>query len=328
MTEITQIESIEDEFKEIEKVCGWKELSKNLKADADEIYPYDKDASDENYTLNRYNNIYPFDHSRVVLKDASTDYINASHVKVESVGRRYILTQGPLQHTTGHFWLMVWQQQCRVIVMLNNLIENRVRKCDLYWPEGGKHPDVLKLKGGLKVELLSKEKHHHYIQRTFRLHHAGSSSHRDISHFHYTNWPDFGVPESPASFNRFLKAVIKNGGLSPSVGPAVVHCSAGVGRSGTFCLVDSVLLMLERGLVKEDSKKTVVDTLQGMRQYRRGLVQSEDQLRFSFQAIVHAATSRLSDNSLVSYTDKWGVVYTGLRINVLRIIDPRLVVGV
>lgn len=107
-----------------------------------------------------------------------------------------------------------------------------------------------------------------------------------VLQFHYTTWPDFGVPSSPNAFLEFLRAVRQSGSLEETVGPAVVHCSAGIGRSGTFCLVDSCLILIEReGL----NSVSVREVLLEMRKYRMGLIQTPDQLRFSYQAIIEGA---------------------------------------
>lgn len=124
---------------------------------------------------------------------------------------------------------------------------------------------------------------------------------REILHFHYTTWPDFGVPQSPEAFYKFLTVVRASGCLDPEVGPAVVHCSAGIGRSGTFCLVDSLLMMLALGLCTGDQGK-VLEVLLDMRKSRMGLIQTPDQLRFSYQAIIygsHKITAATNGKELV-----------------------------
>lgn len=240
----------------------------------------------DNWRLNRWRDVKPYDHSRVVVQDhPRTDYINASLVKVSQADRSYILTQGPLPTTVGHFWLMVWQKDTRAILMLNKIFEKGILKCHQYWPE----PEGAQLECeemdevGLTLEHVSSQSEKHYTVRTLRLTNKATEETREILHFHYTAWPDFGVPKCPDSFLDFLKAVKSSGSLESSVGPAVVHCSAGVGRSGTFCLVDSCLVMLE----KEGPDSTQIrDLLLEMRQYRMRLIQTKEQLKFSYVAIV------------------------------------------
>lgn len=175
--------------------------------------------------------------------------------------------------------------------MLNKIIEKNQIKCHQYWPMGSREggDDTLVITSvGLKVELLSVDHHSHYNYSTLRLIETSSGDSRTILHFHYTTWPDFGVPQSPEAFYKFLNVVRASGVLEPDVGPSVVHCSAGIGRSGTFCLVDTVLMMLSRGLCDSGPGK-VIEVLLEMRRQRMGLIQTPDQLRFSYQAIVYGA---------------------------------------
>lgn len=295
MTELSHIETIEKELQQIESSNAWNQVYQKVRSDGTYNFPLTEARTPTNRILNRYRDVLPYDHSRILLQHPITDYINASLVKVESINRQYILTQGPLSTTSQHFWLMVWQQQCKGIVMLNKIIEKNMVKCDQYWPLGVKNggQDTVRFDGvGLSVELVSEAKHHHYIYRTLRLTETSTGNNREVLHFHFTTWPDFGVPQSPEAFSKFLSVVIKSGCLDPSVGPPIVHCSAGIGRSGTFCLVDTLLVMLERGLCS-NNVGTVLEVLLDMRRYRMGLIQTPDQLRFSYQAIVHGGRQRL-----------------------------------
>ncbi|KAL1130837.1 hypothetical protein AAG570_012078, partial [Ranatra chinensis] len=249
-------------------------------------------VKNKNKNLNRYRDVSPYDHSRIVLSKGKFDYINASLVKVEKAHRQYILAQGPLRHTTGHFWLMVWEQNCKAVVMVTKIIEKNQEKCHQYWPIGEKHggEDVMVLNDvGLKVKFISEKVSSDFTARILRLTEVESGKKRDIVHFHYTTWPDFGVPESPTAFLRFLAVVRRSGALSEHVGPPVVHCSAGIGRSGTFCLVDSCLVLMNDNGVNSVKVK---DLLMEMRCYRMGLIQTPDQLRFSYLAIIEGITKK------------------------------------
>lgn len=251
----------------------------------------------QNKNLNRYRDVSPFDHSRIVLNKGPCDYINANLIKVERANRLYILTQGPLAFTVGHFWLMVWEQKSLAVIMLNKLVEKRQVKCHWYWPQeiGPEHLMTLE-EVGLTVEYIEHQDHSYYSTRVLRLTEVSSKESRDIFQFHYTTWPDFGVPTSPIAFLEFLRKVRESGSLEENVGPAIVHCSAGIGRSGTFCLVDSCLVLIEKfGLNSVDVKEILLE----MRRYRMGLIQTPDQLRFSYQAIIEGAT-RLSHSFQVS----------------------------
>ena len=125
--------------------------------------------------------------------------------------------------------------------MLNKIIEKGAVKCHQYWPVNA--GDSYELDSvGLQLTHLQSSPGQHYTVRTFKLTHTETGESREIFHFHYINWPDFGVPQCPDSFLEYLQAVRDSGSLDEEVGPAVVHCSAGIGRSGTFCLVDSCLV--------------------------------------------------------------------------------------
>ncbi|XP_034839382.1 tyrosine-protein phosphatase non-receptor type 61F-like isoform X1 [Maniola hyperantus] len=238
----------------------------------------------KNKPLNRYRDVNPYDHSRVILKRCEVDYINANLVKMDRANRKYILTQGPLAFTVGHFWLMVWEQNCRAILMLNKIIEKNEKKCHWYWPHGiGEEEKFILSDVKLTVEQISEEDCSYYTTRVFRIFDMESCESREVVQFHYTTWPDFGVPSSPVAFLEFLKKVRSSGALDPDVGPAVVHCSAGIGRSGTFCLVDSCLVIIEKeGLESVNIQQILLE----MRKDRMGLIQTPDQLRFSYQAII------------------------------------------
>jgi len=249
----------------------------------------------ENKSLNRYRDVYPYDHSRVQLRSCSTtDYINASLVEVASVGRKYILTQGPLENTTEHFWTMVWERECKAIIMLNRLIEKATKKCHDYWPlqEGDSFSFE---ESGLKVTNESVVPGQHYNLTTITLQNSQGDT-RTVLHFQYTTWPDFGVPTSPDTFLQFLGAVRDSGSLENDVGPAIVHCSAGIGRSGSFILVDSCLLQAER---QGPQSVNIRQTLLSMRTFRLGLIQTDDQLKFSYLSILEGSRRA----GLISGTD-------------------------
>ncbi|XP_077126277.1 tyrosine-protein phosphatase non-receptor type 2 isoform X2 [Ranitomeya variabilis] len=242
----------------------------------------------ENKNRNRYRDVNPYDHSRVKLQNVENDYINASLVVVEEAQRNYILTQGPLPNTCCHFWLMVWQQKSKAIVMLNRIIEKDAVKCAQYWPTP--ETEVLLFKEtGLCVKLISEDVKPNYTIRVLQLQNIITSETREIYHFHYTTWPDFGVPESPGSFLDFLFEVRNSGSLGPDFGPSVVHCSAGIGRSGTFSLVDTCLILIEKR--KDPSTVDIKKVLLDMRRYRMGLIQTPGQLRFSYMAVMEGTKS-------------------------------------
>lgn len=166
---------------------------------------------------------------------------------MEKANRKYILTQGPLKQTVGHFWQMVWEQNSTAILMLNKLVEKNTVKCHKYWPEHiGAASRLVLSDCGLTVEYLKCEEYTNYMVRTLRLTDEKSSKSREVLQFHYVTWPDFCIPSSPIAFLQFLKKVRDSGVMNADVGPAIVHCSAGIGRSGTFCLVDTALVLVSR----------------------------------------------------------------------------------
>lgn len=128
----------------------------------------------------------PYDHSRIVLKRANieTDYINANLVKLEKANRQYILCQGPLELTVGHFWLMVWEQQSKAILMLNKVIEKKQIKCHPYWPKDGQKLELHDV--GLTVEFLTSENYKNFSKRLFRITDMESTKSREVIQFHYT----------------------------------------------------------------------------------------------------------------------------------------------
>lgn len=291
---------IEKEFNEYESEQSWPQVYQRIKNEASLISINDKLSvgearKPENRSKNRYRDVSPYDHSRVVLQqvpEGDSDYINASIIKVEESNRTYILSQGPLEHTAGQFWQMVWEQNSKAVIMLNRVIEKGTLKCHQYWPLGDDEEDdeedeMAFEETNLKVTLQEEQRYQHYIVRTFDLEDLRTHEVREVYHFQYITWPDFGIPSSPVSFLMFLEAVREKGVLEQNVGPPVIHCSAGIGRSGTFCLVDSALVLVEKtGSLKGIDIQSL---LISMRSYRMGLIQTAEQLKFSYMAIIAGA---------------------------------------
>ncbi|XP_063042136.1 tyrosine-protein phosphatase non-receptor type 2 [Engraulis encrasicolus] len=284
---------MDQDFSDIDSEGRWQNLYVEIRNQSHEC-SYKVAKYPENRNRNRYRDVSPFDHSRVKLESTDNDYINASLVTNDEAQRSYILTQGPLRNTCGHFWLMIWEQKTKAIVMLNRVIEKGSEKCAQYWPTQDEH-DMTFRDTRFKVTLLSEDIKSYYTTRVLELQNITTGETRQLYHFHYTTWPDFGVPESPASFLNFLFKVRESGSLGRDHGPAVVHCSAGIGRSGTFSLVDTCLLLMEKR--REPSLVDIKRILLDMRRYRMGLIQTADQLRFSYMAVREGAKSILGDGS-------------------------------
>ncbi|XP_016317453.1 tyrosine-protein phosphatase non-receptor type 1-like [Sinocyclocheilus anshuiensis] len=285
---------METEFREIDELGNWNAVYQEIKQQSSDL-PCKIAKLPENRSHNRYRDVSPFDHSRIRLQIGSNDYINASLISVEEAQRNYILTQGPLPNTCGHFWEMVWEQRCRGVVMLNRVIEKGSIKCAQYWPQREEREAVFE-DTNFKLTLISEDVKSYYTVRQLELENLSTQETREILHFHYTTWPDFGVPESPASFLNFLFKVRESGCLSLEHGPVVVHCSAGIGRSGTFCLVDTCLLLMSRR--KDPTSVRIQEVLLEMRRYRMGLIQTADQLRFSYLAVIEGAKYIMGDTSV------------------------------
>lgn len=288
---------MEEEFERIDSKNSWGAFYQFIRYKSRDPHLSHKEArKSSNIHLNRYKDVYPYDHSRICLHRANTDYINASLVLVPAAKRAYVLTQGPLSTTTGHFWAMVWEQKCKGIIMLNRTIEKNIIKCHQYWPSFQPNSEnELHLNDvNLKVANLGEEISSNYIIRELLLTDLETGESRILYHFHYVTWPDFGVPESPEAFLQFLHIIREKGILHDENVPPVVHCSAGIGRSGTFCLVDSCLVMIEE--MGSMDFVSVKDLLLEMRKYRMGLIQTPDQLRFSYLAIIEGAKDILIES--------------------------------
>ncbi|KAK7114664.1 tyrosine-protein phosphatase non-receptor type 2-like isoform X2 [Littorina saxatilis] len=299
------LSQVEQEFQEYDDGRLWMEIYKRVKnesslATMEDVFSVGQARSPHNRQKNRYRDVSPYDHSRVVLQkeEADDDYINASLVEVPEAGRKYILTQGPLDNTCGDFWLMVWQQRTKAVVMLNRIIEKGTLKCAQYWPPGireGGEDDMIFEDVSLRVTNQGEQDCKHYTMRWLELEDMATGDKREVLHFQYTTWPDFGVPTSPTAFLNFLKVVREAGSLDSDVGPAIIHCSAGIGRSGTFCLVDSCLVLIEKH--KAMSCIDMRQILISMRSYRMGLIQTPDQLRFSYLAVIQGGRALLGQDA-------------------------------
>ncbi|XP_026066048.1 receptor-type tyrosine-protein phosphatase O isoform X3 [Carassius auratus] len=232
-----------------------------------------------NRPKNRYTNILPYDFSRVKLislhNDEGSDYINANFIPGYNSPHEFIATQGPLPDTRNDFWKMVLQQKSHIIVMLTQCNERRRVKCDHYWP----FTEEPVAYGEITVEMLSETDSPEWTVRNFRLGYADET--QDVLHFNYTSWPDHGVPTVNAieSILQFVQIVRQQ--VNRTKGPIVVHCSAGVGRTGTFIALDRLMQHIQ-----EHEYVDVLGLVSDMRSHRLSMVQTEEQYVFIHQCVL------------------------------------------
>ncbi|KAG8446187.1 hypothetical protein GDO86_013875 [Hymenochirus boettgeri] len=264
---------------------------------------WDTAKEDENRNKNRYGNIISYDHSRVRLQqiedDPHSDYINANYVDGYHRQRYYIATQGPMQETVKDFWRMVWQENSGSIVMVTNLVEVGRVKCVRYWP------DDTEVYGDIKVSLIETEPLAEYIIRTFTVQKKGSHDIREIRQFHFTSWPDHGVPCYATGLLGFVRQVkFLN---PPDAGPITVHCSAGAGRTGCFIAIDIMLDMAENEGVVD-----IFNCVRELRAQRVNMVQTEEQYVFVHDAILEAC---LCGNTAIPVCEFRSVYYNISRMD-------------
>jgi len=238
-----------------------------------------------NRAKNRYTNVLPLDKTRVVLSplgdEEDSDYMNANYINGFRE-KEYIAAQGPLKETAGDFWRMVFEQKSNVVVMLTRLTEDQKIKCYRYWPLC-KKPS--KTYGIIKVTTKAKEKEGEITTREMELENVQTGQVRNIFHFQYREWPDHGLPSSASTFRHLLKLVDV---FHDKQSPIIVHCSAGIGRTGTFCVVHTILEETQDFLTKqpnEDPKFNIFNTVLQMRCQRPGMVQTAEQYEFCYKAI-------------------------------------------
>ncbi|XP_036926821.1 receptor-type tyrosine-protein phosphatase delta isoform X22 [Sturnira hondurensis] len=272
-----------------------------------------------NKPKNRYANVIAYDHSRVLLSAIEgipgSDYVNANYIDGYRKQNAYIATQGSLPETFGDFWRMIWEQRSATVVMMTKLEERSRVKCDQYWPSRGTETHGL-----VQVTLLDTVELATYCVRTFALYKNGSSEKREVRQFQFTAWPDHGVPEHPTPFLAFLRRV--KACNPPDAGPMVVHCSAGVGRTGCFIVIDA---MLER--IKHEKTVDIYGHVTLMRAQRNYMVQTEDQYIFIHDALLEAVTcgnTEVPARNLYAYIQKLTQIETGENVTGMELEFKRL----
>ncbi|KAM6169180.1 receptor-type tyrosine-protein phosphatase delta isoform 11-T11 [Rhynchocyon petersi] len=272
-----------------------------------------------NKPKNRYANVIAYDHSRVLLSAIEgipgSDYVNANYIDGYRKQNAYIATQGSLPETFGDFWRMIWEQRSATVVMMTKLEERSRVKCDQYWPSRGTDTHGL-----VQVTLLDTVELATYCVRTFALYKNGSSEKREVRQFQFTAWPDHGVPEHPTPFLAFLRRVKTCN--PPDAGPMVVHCSAGVGRTGCFIVIDA---MLER--IKHEKTVDIYGHVTLMRAQRNYMVQTEDQYIFIHDALLEAVTcgnTEVPARNLYAYIQKLTQIEAGENVTGMELEFKRL----
>ncbi|KAL9958457.1 hypothetical protein ACROYT_G035472 [Oculina patagonica] len=261
----------------------WKVLERMQESDS---AIFSTQAAILNPSKNRYRDISPWDHTRVTLNTKEGgDYINANIIKnVTPLSPDYILTQGPIAATLGDFWLMVWERKSPVIVMLTKEVEGNRLKCHQYWPIDEGHTVVY---GEIRVHMRSLTHCQSWIERIMHVQHAESDEVLVVSHLQFIGWPDHGVPHSPSDLLTFLSEVRNHHKEKDpdAQRPLVVHCSAGVGRAGTFCIIYTAI----RELTGTGNIVNIPKLVRTFRKHRKFTVQKKEQYEFCYRAILFYA---------------------------------------
>ncbi|XP_057698769.1 receptor-type tyrosine-protein phosphatase delta-like isoform X16 [Corythoichthys intestinalis] len=287
--------------------------------DPGQQFTWENSNLEVNKPKNRYANVIAYDHSRVILSGIEgvpgSDYINANYIDGYRRQNAYIATQGSLPETFGDFWRMVWEQHTANIIMMTKLEEKSRVKCDQYWPTRG-----TETYGLIQVTLLDTVELATYSVRTFALYKSGSNEKREVRHFQFTAWPDHGVPEHPTPFLAFLRRVKA---CNPAdAGPMIVHCSAGVGRTGCFIVIDA---MVER--IKHEKTVDIYGHVTLMRSQRNYMVQTEDQYIFIYDALLEAVTcgnTEVPARNLYSYIQRLTQIEPGDNVTGMELEFKRL----
>uniref|UniRef100_A0A8C2QAL1 protein-tyrosine-phosphatase n=1 Tax=Cyprinus carpio TaxID=7962 RepID=A0A8C2QAL1_CYPCA len=242
----------------------------------------------ENKAKNRYNNVLPYDSSRVklsVLSSPFDDYINASYMPGYTSKKEFIAAQGPLPCTVDDFWRLIWEKNVHTIVMLTKCNEQGRVKCEEYWPAETKHFNNLIVMNTSEITLED------WTLRDFEVKNVKTTESRSVRHFHFTAWPDHGVPETTELLINFRHLVREHMDQYSRHSPTLVHCSAGVGRTGTFIAIDRLIFQIEQEGVVD-----VYGIIHDLRMHRPLMVQTEDQYVFLNQCAMDIIKSRTGNN--------------------------------
>ncbi|KAK3601912.1 hypothetical protein CHS0354_041851 [Potamilus streckersoni] len=242
---------------------------------------------EENKNRNRFRNVLPYDENRVKVS-MENDYINASHIRLDVISEKgnstscsYIACQGPLPQTTDSFWEMVWDNSVTVIIMLTRDMEARKVKCHRYWPDSPDDPAEV-CSGRYRLNLLREDPLDEFDVRYIEMEDLVGGESRIVYHINYTTWPDHGLPHSAMP----ILQCIRLSHLLQRSGPLLVHCSAGIGRTGTFITVDVALTQIESGI-----RFNIFEIVKELRRQRHGMIQTKDQYLFCYHACLEALLS-------------------------------------
>ncbi|XP_046716059.1 receptor-type tyrosine-protein phosphatase beta isoform X1 [Silurus meridionalis] len=284
-----RVEEFEAYFKkqQLDSNCGFAEQYEDLKV-VGTAQTKNSALAMENKGKNRYNNVLPYDSSRVKLSihgSPTDDYINANYISGYNSKKEYIAAQGPLPATVNEFWRMIWEKNAHTIVMLTKCYEQGRVKCEKYWPAENKPYNNILVTTTSEIELED------WTIRDFRIKNVKTAETRDVRQFHFTAWPDHGVPETTEVLINFRHLVREHMDNFSRNAPAVVHCSAGVGRTGTLIALDHLIFQIER-----ESMVDIYGIIYNMRMHRPLMVQTEDQYVFLSQCASDIIKSRMGTN--------------------------------
>ncbi|XP_051477770.1 receptor-type tyrosine-protein phosphatase eta isoform X3 [Apus apus] len=285
-SKMIKVENFESYFKkqQADSNCGFAEEYEELKS-AGVHQPKFAAELAENRGKNRYNNVLPYDISRVKLSDqnsATDDYINANYIPGYNSRKAFIAAQGPLSNTIEDFWRMIWEKNIYSIVMLTKCVEQARTKCEPYWPD-----KQSKSYGDIIVTIVSEIVLPEWTIRDFTVEKSNTPESHTVRQFHFTSWPDHGVPETTDLLINFRHLVHEYSSQNPIDSPTLVHCSAGVGRTGTFIAIDRLIQQMEM-----EGTVDVYGVVYDLRMHRPLMVQTEDQYVFLNQCVMDIIRSQ------------------------------------
>nr|QZB49125.1 PTP [Cotesia vestalis bracovirus] len=249
-------------------------------------------SKQENSSKNRYDEIICWDETRVKItpKEEDTDYIHANYVDSFETPKKYVATQGPLKNTVNQFWQLIWEQNSRIIVMLTELQTAGRENCAAYWHPYDDEQKIFQA-GELSIKTVSETNKLRYVQTTFDVSNCITGESRLIKHYMYVDWPDHGVPSTWESFmglycdiDEEREKLLTEMQDEPALGPIVVHCVAGVGRTGVFCALDSCLNQLLK-----TKTISVPETVLKIRQQRYSSIPVTEQYVFIYRILYEFA---------------------------------------